>query len=166
MPFVKIDTGILDSTLWDDVDGRNVFLTAVFMAVPRELTAPMPELRIDSTEPTGWQVPPGWYGFVPAAGPRIVHRSGLSLEAGMAALARQAAPDPHSGTPDFDGRRLVREDGGYIVLNFMLYRERDYTTAQLRSRSTCRRLSPWDSATHRTSGYPSRRRLRACWEPG
>jgi hypothetical protein len=35
-----------------------------------------------------------------------------------------------SRTPDFDGRRLVRVDGGYVALNFAKYREKDHTAAE------------------------------------
>ena len=36
MAFVKLDTGILKSTLWMEMAQRNVFLTALLMAEPRE----------------------------------------------------------------------------------------------------------------------------------
>lgn len=128
--FVKLDAGMLDSTLWLDLDGRNVFLTALLMAEPHELAEPVPQLHVDSLEPTGWTLPPGWYGLVRAAGPGIVRRSGLRAKRGMEALRRLGEPDPGSRSNDFDGRRLVRVDGGYLVVNFMRYRDRDYSAAE------------------------------------
>jgi len=89
---------------------------------------------VRSLDATGFVVPPGWYGRVPAAGVGIVRRAGLDVEEGLDALERLAAPDPESRTPDFDGRRLVRVDGGYIVLNFMKYRDRDTTAAERQQR--------------------------------
>lgn len=134
MAYVKLDTGLLDSTLWTDRDGREVFLTALLMALPHEVLEPTPELAVRSLDETGFVVPPGWYGRVPAAGVGIIRRAGVGIEEGLDALERLAAPDPESRTPDFDGRRLVRVDGGYIVLNFMKYRDRDTTAAERQQR--------------------------------
>src|SRR3990167_930952 len=44
MPFVKLDCGILDSTLWFDRDARDVFLTALLMAVPYEVRESTPTI--------------------------------------------------------------------------------------------------------------------------
>ncbi len=135
MPFVKLDCGILNSTLWIDRAARELFITALLMAEPYELLEPMPQIAIGSLDYTGWTVPPGWYGFVEAAGPGIVYRAGLDdrgamYEAAMQALARLGEPEPQSRSQAFDGRRLVRVDGGFIVLNFINYREKDSTTAE------------------------------------
>lgn len=128
MAFVKLDTGILNSTLWFERDCREVFITALLMAHPIELREAAPQLHVDRLEPTGFSVPAGWYGFVPAAGPGIVRMAMCNMEAGTEALRRLGSPDPESRTPDHDGRRLVRVDGGYVVLNFIKYREKDATT--------------------------------------
>lgn len=129
--FVKLDVGILESSLWVERDARDVFLTALLMAVPFEAEKPLPQLEIRSLKETGWSVPPGWYGFVPAAGVGIVRRSLVhDTERGYDALEVLGRPDEASRTPDFDGRRLVRVDGGFVVLNFMKYRDRDYTAAE------------------------------------
>jgi len=95
----------------------------------------MPQIAVGSLDYTGWSVPPGWYGFVEAAGPGIVHRAGLDdrgpiFQSAMEALARLGEPEPASRSHAFDGRRLVRVDGGFIVLNFIQYREKDSTTAE------------------------------------
>ncbi len=129
MPFVKIDTGILNSTLWDDRFGRDVFLTALFMAEPIELTEPTPTFEIRRIEPADFVIPPGWYGKIDAAAVGIVRRALVETEQGLDALERLAATDPGSRSNKFDGRRLVRIDGGFIALNYMDYRERDYTSA-------------------------------------
>jgi len=133
--FTKIDNGILRSTLWPDLDARNVFLTALFMAEPYELEAPTPQIEVRTLDLTGFVVQPGWYGFVHAAGVGIITQSGiLDREAGMRALERLGARELDSRTPDFEGRRLVRVEGGYIVLNFQKYRDRDYTARDRQER--------------------------------
>jgi len=130
MPFVKLDCGILNSTLWIDRLAREVFITALLMAEPREVVEEMPAIAITSLELTGWKVPPGWYGFVPAAGSGILHRARVDEgEVGMSALMRLSDPDPESRSAAFDGRRMVRVNGGFIVLNYIAYREKDATTA-------------------------------------
>jgi hypothetical protein len=130
MPFVKLDCRILDSTLWPDRAARDVFLTALLMAEPYELDEPAPQLAVNSLESTGWMVPPGWYGLVKAAGAGIVRRALVEPDEGLRALERLSAPEPDSRNPAHDGRRLVRIAGGYVVLNFMVFRERDYTAAE------------------------------------
>lgn len=127
MGFVKLDTGILRSTIWFDKDARDVFLTALLMAEPREFAEPIPQIEVQSLKATGWVAPAGWYGFVPAASVGIISVAGISNEAGWAALERLGRCEADSRSQAFDGRRLIRIDGGYLVLNFMRYREKDHT---------------------------------------
>lgn len=131
MSFVKIDVAIMDSSLWPDKDARDLFLTALFMAVPHVLESSTPQLSVHEIVPLGWVVSSGCYGLVKAAGIGIINRCGeIPKERGMAALERLGSPDPESRSDDYDGRRLVRVDGGYLVLNFEKYRERDMTAAE------------------------------------
>jgi hypothetical protein len=130
MPFVKLDTAILESSLWIDRAARDMFITALLMAEPREFTAPMPQYYVDRIEQTGFSVPPGWYGFVAAAGVGIARRAFVEQDEGIRALETLGSTDPHSRSPEFEGRRLVRVDGGFIVLNFFQYRDKDYTAAE------------------------------------
>lgn len=129
MGFVKLDCAIVDSSLWVERDHRSLFITALVMAEPFELETDTPQIEVDTLEPTGWVVPKGWYGRVEAAGTGIIRRDGLTMEEGKVALRALCAPDPHSRSQDFDGRRLARIDGGYIVLNYFKYRDRDYGAA-------------------------------------
>lgn len=129
MPFVKVDTAILDSSVWSPRDLRSLFLTALFMAKPYNLKKPTPQLCVRSLEPTGWIVPPGEYGIVEAAGSRIIERDGQTLEGGLPMLEQLGERDDDSKNPEYDGRRIVRVAGGYLVLNFRLYRDKDYTAA-------------------------------------
>ena len=129
MAFVKLDTGILHSTLWVERECREIFITALLMAEPRELREPMAQIEVDSLKSTGFVVPIGWYGFIEAAGPGIVRMALVDHDTGMVALARLGQPDPASRSSEFDGRRLVRVDGGFVVLNFIKYREKDASAA-------------------------------------
>ena len=146
MPFVKLDCGMLSSTLWFEREAREVFITALLMAEPREFLEPVPQLKVDCLQETGWVMPAGWYGFVPAAGKGIIHHARVDQEKGMEALQMLGSPEETSRSQDFDGRRLIRVDGGYVVLNFMKYRDRDYTSAE-RSRRYRERVASRRVAT-------------------
>ncbi len=151
MPFVKLDCGILNSTLWFERTAREIFITALLMAEPFETDHPLPQLEIASLSATGWAVPPGWYGFVGAAGIGILNRAGISdSPAGLKALEVLGAPEASSRSKDYDGRRLVRVDGGFVVLNYMKYRERDYTAGERAKRWRARKkLLAEQAAIHR-----------------
>lgn len=130
MPFVKLDCGILDSTLWVDREAREIFITALLMADPVTFDEPVPEIELATTDFTGWSAPPGNYGFVHAASLGICNRAGVNVDVGLAALFRLSQPEPESRSRDFEGRRLIRVDGGFLVLNFARYREKDHTAAE------------------------------------
>ena len=146
MAFVKLDCGILDSTLWPDREGREIFITALLMAEPYELKEPKQAIKIRSLEDDDFIIPAGWYGFVPAASTGIARRAGIALEEGVSAIERLCAPEPESRTPDHEGRRMARIDGGFIILNFDNYRRKDYTTAE-RSRRYRERNSKKEEVT-------------------
>jgi hypothetical protein len=141
MPFVKLDTGILDSTLWIEKEQRDVFITALLMAEPREFLDPIPQIRIGDLELTGFEAPPGWYGFVPAASTGIINRAGVDKESGMEALRRLGEPEAESRSKEFEGRRMIRMNGGFIILNYMKYRDKDHTAAERQRRLRERRKS-------------------------
>lgn len=129
MPFVKLDCGMLDSTIWEDRAAREIFITALLMARPIVLEEPEDELEAFTPKPTGWVVPAGEYGIVTAPGRGIVRRACVEVEAGALALKRLAGPEVDSRTPDFEGRRMVRIADGFVVLNYAKYREKDHTAA-------------------------------------
>lgn len=160
MPFVKLDCKMLDSTTWLDREAREVFITALLMARPHELETPAAQIKIHSLRPTGWKVPPGWYGFVAAAGIGIVARAGIEMAAGLRALERLGAPEPDSRSRDFDGRRLVRIDGGFIILNFMKHWDRDETGAErqrrYRQRQAALQQQKAEAARHTVTNVTSR----------
>lgn len=130
MAFVKLDSAILTSTLWPQRDCREIFITALLMAEPFEARQPMKQIEVDSLEFTGYEIPAGWYGMVPSAGVGIIRLAGIKQSAGLEALRKLGSPDLESRSQDFEGRRMIRVDGGFILLNFIKYRERDHTTRE------------------------------------
>lgn len=139
MAFVKLDTGILDSTLWIARDQREVFITALLMAEPREFSEPIRQIEIGELEYTDFEAPPGWYGFVPAASYGIINRAGVDKDAGMEALRKLGSPEIESRSKEFEGRRMIRMNGGFIILNYMKYRDKDHTAALRQARLRARR---------------------------
>jgi hypothetical protein len=131
MPFVKLDCGILDSSIWIDRPARELFITALLMAEPTVFDEPQAAIEVRSLKKTGFVVPAGCYGIVRAAGIGIIRRAGLNdTEQGIKALERLASPEDDSRSREWDGRRLVRVNGGFCVLNFDRYRKRDATAAE------------------------------------
>lgn len=140
MAFVKIDCGIIGSTIWMDMPARNVFLTALVTAELREFTSEIEELDIDTRIPTGYKAPAGWYGFVNYASSVLINRSmegahkfGHDIDwsaAGEEALRRLCSPERGSKDSSFEGRRLLFVGHGFVVLNYVRYRERDVTSAE------------------------------------
>jgi hypothetical protein len=130
MPFVKIDCQMLESTTWADFPARNVFIAALLMAEPFELREETHQICVRSLDNTEFIVPPGWYGLVNASGPGIVYRAKIAMEKGMKALERLGNPDISSRSQTFEGRRMVRIDGGYLILNYDRFRHRDYSAPE------------------------------------
>lgn len=134
---------MLDSTLWVDRGCRELFITSLLMAEPREFKEEQKQIEIGALNYTGFAVPPGWYGFVAAASQGIIARALIDRDAGTEALKRLGEPDPDSRSCDYEGRRMIRVDGGFLVLNYMKYRDHDYTSA-LRSKRYRERLKSRD----------------------
>jgi hypothetical protein len=57
----------------------------------------------------------------------LADRSKVTLEECQLALNRLSSPDPHSRSPEFEGRRIEAIDGGWSVLNHFKYRDADRT---------------------------------------
>ncbi len=105
MPFVKLDTGILDSSLWSEpAQTCKCWVTLLAM--------------MDAT------------GLVRSTAPGIAKRAHLTLKQTTAALETFESPDKHSRSLNDEGRRIKRVDGGYQVINSEKYRKYDYTAAE------------------------------------
>ncbi len=70
-------------------------------------------------------------GEVHASLPGLAHMAGITLDECAAGLDYLLAPDPHSQTKDFEGRRIEAFDGMWVILNYLKYREYQ-TEAQMK----------------------------------
>jgi hypothetical protein len=61
-------------------------------------------------------------GILEGAAPELAHRCHISLAEWDEVLGLLMAPDPHSRTPDNEGRRVASVPGGWKILNYHLYR--------------------------------------------
>jgi hypothetical protein len=140
MSFLKLDEGILTSTLWLDRIGRAIFIAAGLKARPCVFREPVPVYAASSTGDPIYTLPPGEYGFTECSGPGLVMLAGhnpadpADWAEGMEALRRLTEADPDSRNPILEGRRLARVNGGYVVLNLMRYRAKDMTAAERKRR--------------------------------
>ena len=108
MTFVKLDRGLLSSSLWIQGDAETVRVWVYML------------LAADQN------------GTVEETLPAIAVHNKLSIERASEILEALAAPDPHSRTPVAEGRRIVisREPQWSIeIVNFDLYRQKDHTAA-------------------------------------
>jgi hypothetical protein len=77
-------------------------------------------------------------GFVNLASPaNLAHVARLSLEDAQTAVHAFESPDPHDPGQEYEGRRIERVPGGYMVLNAARYREMA-TAEQIRQRTRTR----------------------------
>jgi hypothetical protein len=71
-------------------------------------------------------------GFVATSIPGLASASNVTLEDCKAALDKLLNPDPYSRCKDFKGRRLEEINGGYIILNYLEYRDKEARDTQKR----------------------------------
>jgi hypothetical protein len=129
MPSIKLNSTVLDSSLWVDVPGRNIFLTALLMARPVTTEKELVTFNVYALVETEFIVPPGLYGFVEASGKAIAQKTGFEEKLAMKALERLCAPDPDSRSKEWAGQRMARVEGGYLLLNYGAFYEKDATAA-------------------------------------
>ena len=97
MTFAKLDHGIIFSSLWGlDYHVRIVFVT-------------MLALKDEN-------------GFVRSSFTGLLRASNVLANELSEALTVLESPDPDSRTPDHEGRRIMKVDGGWLVLNHEQYR--------------------------------------------
>lgn len=116
MNYIKLFSSILDSTLWDcDLPTKVVWITMLAMA--------------DQD------------GVVSASVPGLAKRAGVNRQDCERALDHFLSPDPDSRTPDFEGRRVRKVDGGWELLNHAKYR--DLQSSEDRKAKAAARTAKW-----------------------
>lgn len=96
--YVKLFTSILESSIWsEDAETRLVWITMLAMA-DRE-------------------------GHVRASISGLARRANVSVDGCRAALERLQQPDPESATEEHRGRRIEPVEGGWLLFNYVKYRE-------------------------------------------
>jgi len=115
--FVKLFSDILQSSIWaEDAETRIVWITLLLLC--------------DAD------------GLARATAPGLSRTSGVSLKKVRESLKLFQAPDPDSRTSGQEGRRIERAEGGYMVLNYLEYRnvrDRDTRRKQWREAQARRR---------------------------
>ena len=95
--FVKIFGSILDSSIWaEDIATKILWITMLAMADE--------------------------HGFVNAAKSGLARRAGITPEQCEKALTVLEGPDPESKSQEYEGRRIEKVDGGWVLLNYEKYR--------------------------------------------
>ncbi len=97
--FVKLFTQILDSSIADNRRLRHFFTDLLLCSDAK--------------------------GFVMMTPTAIARRIGTTVEEVEWGLSELEKPDPHSKTPDYEGRRIMRLDGvgyGWLIINYESYR--------------------------------------------
>lgn len=69
-------------------------------------------------------------GVVEGSVPGLAVVARVTLDECRSALAKLEAPDQYSRTPEFEGRRIEKVDGGWRILNFKKFRDRAKSRAQ------------------------------------
>jgi hypothetical protein len=98
MHFVKVFSDIIQSSIWaEDSDTCKVWVTL---------------LALSNQD-----------GLVRATAPGISNAARVPIERTREIITLLESPDTDSRTPDNEGRRIERTDGGYLILNYLKYRE-------------------------------------------
>lgn len=103
--YTKLFSDIVDSSIWDeDNDTRIVWVTL---------------LALSNAD-----------GFVRGSTGWLAGKSRVPVRKCAEALVKFAAPDPKSRTPDNDGRRIEVLEDGWLILNYLAFRDRLSTNPQ------------------------------------
>jgi hypothetical protein len=95
----KLFTSILDSSIWVEEPTTKVVWITLIAAMDEEGFAHFSTLQ------------------------NLANRAVLSVEETAASVKILESPDPNSADKDFDGRRIERVPGGWMVLNARKYRD-------------------------------------------
>ena len=97
MSFSKLDEGIIHSSVWSEGYPTRI-LWITLLAMKDEV------------------------GFVAASKPGLIRAANITADEFTSAITCLESPDPNSRTEDYDGRRVEKIEGGWIILNHEKYR--------------------------------------------
>lgn len=124
MGFTKLDSGIVDSSIWSQPYAtRIVWVTMLARSDP--------------------------FGFVGASVIGLARSANVTVPECEAALIHLQAKDPDSRSPEFDGRRIETCERGWRILNYVTFRNKTYSNnpsavrmRKLRSRHIPSQVTP------------------------
>ena len=127
MGFTKLDEGIVHSSIWSEsYPTRLLWVTMLAMC--------------DSK------------GFVASSRSGLIRAANITEGEFDISVAILEAPDEDSRSPEFDGRRVEKRDGGWQVLNYQKYRNFSYSSSPeaVRQRKHRGKTRPRDGSLHVT----------------
>jgi hypothetical protein len=98
--FTKLFSSILTSSIWSEDDKTRILWITILALTDQD-------------------------GYCAASIPGLANMARLSMEDTQRALAKLESPDAFSRTASNEGRRLQKIDGGWLVLNHGMYRDRE-----------------------------------------
>lgn len=129
MGFTKLDEGIVRSSVWSEAyPTRILWVTMLAMC--------------DSK------------GFVASSRSGLVREANITEQEFEIGIAILEAPDKDSRSPEFEGRRVEKCDGGWRVLNYPKYRNYSYSSSPeaVRQRKHRSKSKERDGSLHVTKG--------------
>jgi len=96
--FTKLFSSIVTSTIWSEDDKTRIVWVTMLAISDR-------------------------CGFVAASIPGLAKLASVSIEDCKAAIEKLSSPDTYSRTKEHEGRRIAERDGGWLILNYLKYRE-------------------------------------------
>lgn len=106
-------------------------------------------------------------GIAPVSGPQaLAYQAAISKDEAHEAIARLSAPDPESRSTAFDGRRIERVEGGFLILGHERHAWAMRRGSRLRA--SLRGLTPEAADAHRRAvarARKARARAKAKGEP-
>lgn len=110
--YTKLFSSIVSSTVWNEDDGTRLLWVTMLAICDGD-------------------------GLVEASVPGLAHQARISVDKARAGLKKLESPDPDSRTPDNEGRRVEKVNGGWRILNYEMYREKR-SPDELREKSRLR----------------------------
>jgi len=102
MSFTKLDSNIVHSSIWSEsIETRVLWITMLALANKD--------------------------GYVACSLPGLARAANISVEATENALVVLTSPDQYSRTSDNEGRRVEKTEGGWIIINYLKYREKSHS---------------------------------------